>query len=258
MYGMLFNVNDSVSCVYFGYRFYLLFGVDFLMYLFMNGFLNGINVEYMYLRSKGVDEDNGNFYLDMYYLFFVRAVVNIGRSNFFFGEIDDDEMMFWYYFDQIQSNILLLDVDVCSERVNGMFELREFYKGNVACVVFYFYIMYEEDVFEVDFGFFEFQWEMFCEWYGKDFVDLQEWERIFVIVDYQDGKLNFFVLDCMLVYCFYCQGFINDCDILMFVQEEVQIQVQVYLNFFIDWFYVVVQGLYILQVVDMLGWVYLR
>lgn len=90
MYGIIYNVDNNVSCVYFGYMFYLLFSVDFFMYLYMNGVFDGINVEYIYLRSKGVDEENGNVFFDMYYFFLVWVVVNIVRSNLFFGEIEDN------------------------------------------------------------------------------------------------------------------------------------------------------------------------
>ncbi len=258
MYGTLFNVNDSVSCVYSGHRLYLPPGVDPSTHLFMNGSSNGINAEHTYPRSKGADEDNGNPYSDMHHLFPVRAAVNTGRSNFPFGEIDDDETTSWYYFDQTQSNIPSSDVDACSERVNGMFEPRESHKGNAARAVFYFYTMYEEDALEADPGFFELQRETLCEWHGKDPVDLQEWERTFAIADYQDGKPNPFVLDCTLAYRSYCQGFTNDCDIPVPAQEEVQAQVQVYPNPFTDRLHVAAQGQHTLQVVDMLGRIHLR
>jgi hypothetical protein len=258
MYGFIDNVNDSVSCVYSGHTLYLPPGVDPSTHLYMNGSSNGINAEHTYPRSKGADEENGNAYSDMHHLFPVRAAVNIARSNFPFGEIDDNETTSWYYLDQTQSNIPSTNIDAYSERVSGMFEPRESHKGNVARAIFYFYTMYKADALEADPDFFELQRETLCDWHGKDPVDLQEWERTFAVADYQDGKRNPFILDCTLAYRSYCQDFVNDCDIPMSAQGDAQAQIKVYPNPFVDRLHVTAQGEHTLQVVDMLGRVQLR
>lgn len=105
MYGTIYNINDSVSCVYSGHKLHLPQGVDPSSYLYMNGSPNGINAEHTYPRSKGADEDNGNAFSDMHHLFPTRAAVNSARSNFPFGEIIDNQTTTWYHLDQSQSNM---------------------------------------------------------------------------------------------------------------------------------------------------------
>ncbi len=253
MYGTIYKVNDSVSCVYSGHTLYLPAGVDPSTHLFMNGSSNGINAEHTYPRSKGADEDNGNPYSDLHHLFPSRAGVNSARGNLPFGEIEDSQAASWYYLNQTQSIIPTSNIDAYSERGNGRFEPREQHKGNVARAIFYFYTMYEEDALAADPDFFALQRETLCEWHGQDPVDMAEWERTYMIADYQNDKPNPFVLDCSLVYRSYCQGVPSDCEIPVSAREEVPAPIQVYPNPFTDRLQVVAEGNSTLQVIDILG-----
>lgn len=252
MYGTIYNVNDSVSCVYSGHALYLPDSVDPSTFLYMNGDSDGINTEHTYPRSKGADEDNGNAFSDMPHLFPTRAAVNTVRSNFPFGEINDQTTS-WYYLDQMQSHIPSMNIDAYSERINGMFEPRESHKGNVARAVFYFFTMYKDNALEADPDFFESQRETLWEWHHQDPVDLAEWERTFMIAEYQSNLPNPFVLDSTLAYRSYCQGFPSDCEIPMAVNVADQSRIQVYPNPVIDRLHIVSQGKSTLQVIDMLG-----
>lgn len=200
MYQEIYNVHDSVSCVYTHHTLYLSpASSDPIGYLSKNGNANGINCEHTFPQSKGAD--NGNARSDMHHLFPARAAVNEARSNYPYGEISDPKTEDWFYKSFVQSTIPTQQIDEYSESINGLFEPREDHKGNVARAVFYFFTMYE---LQADRSFFESMRPTLCDWHLKDPTDSLEWTRTYLIAKYQDQKPNPFVLDCSLAKRSYC------------------------------------------------------
>lgn len=255
MYGTIYKVNDSVSCVYSGHRLYLPDGVDPSTHLYMNGDSDGINAEHTYPRSKGAAEEDGNGkgFSDMHHLFPTRAAVNSARSNFPFGDVNDDQTTSWYYLDQTQSNTPSANIDAYSERINGLFEPKEAHKGNVARAILYFFTMYKDAAIDADPDFFESQRETLLEWHQLDPVDENEWDRTYMIAAYQNDKPNPFVLDSTLAARAYCQGDPVDCGYGVDIEEPDQPQVLVYPNPVIDRLHIVSEGKSTVRVFDMLG-----
>lgn len=200
MYKEIYNRTDSVDCVYTRHSLYLDPNYsDPIGYLSKNGNDNGINCEHSFPQSKGAE--NGNAKSDMHHLYPARAAVNEARSNYPFGEIDDNKTSKWFYKSQSQNFIPTKDKDEYSESISGLFEPREDHKGNVARAIFYFFNMYE---LQADAAFFENMKSTLCSWHLKDPVDSIEYHRTFLIAKYQDQKPNPFVLDCSLARRCYC------------------------------------------------------
>ncbi len=202
MYKSLYNVHDSVSCVYSHYTLYL--DPNYpnpIDYLSKGGSDNGINCEHTFPQSKGAE--NGNARSDMHHLFPARAAVNEARSNYPYAEIDDNKTKSWFYLSTETNAIPKTNIDEYSESINGSFEPREDHKGNVARAIFYFYTMYE---IQSDQSFFEQMKSTLCNWHLKDPVDSLEWVRTFEIAKYQEDKPNPFVVDCTLPFRCYCQN----------------------------------------------------
>lgn len=200
MYQEIYNIHDSVSCVYTNHTLYLSpASSDPIGYLSKNGNVNGINCEHSFPQSKGADA--GNARSDMHHLFPARAAVNEARSNYPFGEIADQKTDNWFYKSFVQTTIPTQQIAEYSESINGLFEPREDHKGNVARAIFYFFTMYE---LQADRSFFEGMRPTLCDWNLKDPTDSLEWTRTYLIAKYQDQKPNPFVLDCSLAKRSYC------------------------------------------------------
>lgn len=207
MYTEIYNVNDSVSCVYSGHRLYLDPNSSSpIADLVQNNDPDGINCEHTVPKSMGAD--TGNPKSDIHHLFPTRVQVNSDRGNNPFGDIPDGMTDFWYYLDDRITSIPQNNIDKYSEQINGRFEVREDFKGNAARAVFYFFTMYEEEGNE---DFFELQRQKLCEWHFMDPVDELEWDRTEMIAGYQENKRNPFILDCSLAKRIYCQDVEFDC-----------------------------------------------
>lgn len=205
LYGKIDNRNDSVTCVYTGYKLYVPPGVDPSTHLYMNGSGNGINAEHTYPQSKGADE--GNAESDMHHIFPTRAAVNSARNNDPFGEIVDVDADKWFHLDQVQTTIPTQEIETFSESINAtIFEPREDHKGDVARAVMYFYTMYKAEADAADPNFFWDQIDGLCDWHLLDPVSEKEWTRSNYIAQYQEGKANPFVLDCTVAWRTYCSN----------------------------------------------------
>ncbi|MFN8281024.1 MAG: endonuclease [Saprospiraceae bacterium] len=205
LYKEIYNVHDTVYCVYSHHGLYLDPNYSNpIDYLSKGGSNNGINCEHTFPQSKGADA--GNARSDMHHLFPARAAVNEARSNYPYSEIDDTKTKTWYYLAEELAAKPKTLVDEYSESLSGFFEPREDHKGNVARAIFYFFTMYE---IQSDRAFFESMRPTLCHWHMQDPVDSLEWKRTFMISQYQDGKANPFVLDCTLPQRCYCEGLIN-------------------------------------------------
>lgn len=220
MYQEIYNVHDSVSCVYTNHTLYLSpASSDPIGYLSKNGNANGINCEHSFPQSKGAE--NGNARSDMHHLFPARAAVNEARSNYPFGEIQDLKTDDWFYKSFVQTTIPTQQIDEYSESINGMFEPREDHKGNVARAIFYFFTMYE---LQADRSFFESMRSTLCDWHLKDPTDSLEWKRTYLIANYQDQKPNPFVLDCSLAKRTYCNQSAN-CSKISGTDAPIQLEI---------------------------------
>ncbi len=220
LYGIIYNVNDSVVGIYTDHRVYLEPGQDPTTFVFMDGVPNGINAEHSYPQSKGAG--SGNPRADMHHVFPARIAANSARGSLPFGEIDDNSTLTWY-FKTIETNQdPSLDIrDNYSERVSDFWEPREGVKGNIARAIFYFYTMYQEEADNADPDFFEIQREVLCDWHFEDPVDQLEWERTFMIANWQDDKQNPFILDCSLASRMYCPEISSACQLTNINELEV-------------------------------------
>lgn len=216
LFSKVYMQNDSLKCVYSGHTLYLDPNRDPTTFVYMNGSDNGINTEHTYPRSKGAEF--GNPKSDMHHLFPTRSKVNEERSNFPFGDIDDDETDLWFYKNQSSFSKPTQNIDEYSEWKWQIFEPREDHKGNVARAIFYFYTMYKDLADAEDPDFF---WDMvptLCEWHVQDPVDSLEWERTHIIARYQQYP-NPFVLDCSLVSRTYCEMMESPCATTVPIEE---------------------------------------
>lgn len=209
LYSLVYNVNDSVSCVYTGHRLYLDPNSDPSTFLFRNGVNNGINAEHTWPQSKGAGEEPAR--ADMHNLFPARVRANEVRLNFPFGDIPDEETDFWLINSSETRDQPSTNVDGYSEFKFGTFEPREAHKGNVARAMFYFYTIYRNEANAEDPTFFDKQRETLCNWHYLDPIDSLELARTNQIALFQDQKANPFVLDCTLAKRLYCEDISTSC-----------------------------------------------
>lgn len=204
LFAKIYNYQDSLTCVYTGYRIYLNPNEDPTQ----DAFAKGINTEHTFPQSLGaMNQAEG----DMHHLYPTREDVNADRGNLPFADVPDNQTEDWYYLGQQQSSIPTSNINWYSERKNGFFEPREDHKGNVARAMFYFYTMYKAQADAASPTFFELQRPTLCAWHLLDPVNEPEWNRTWRIAQYQSGKPNPFVLDCTLPERCYCEEFQAKC-----------------------------------------------
>jgi endonuclease I len=205
LFARIYSYNDSLTCVYTGYKIWLNPNEDPTQ----DAFAKGINTEHTFPQSLGaMNQAEG----DMHHLYPTREGVNADRGNLPFADIPDSQTEDWYYLAQETSSIPGASViDRYSERKSGFFEPREEHKGNVARAMFYFYTMYKAQADAANQTFFESQRQTLCAWHLLDPVDGPEWNRTWRIAEYQSGKPNPFVLDCTLPERCYCADFNQPC-----------------------------------------------
>ncbi|HID38766.1 MAG TPA: T9SS type A sorting domain-containing protein [Calditrichaeota bacterium] len=192
MFAIIDNHNDSVTCVYSGYRIWL----DPQNDPSSEAYSKDMNTEHTWPQSMGADQ--GNARSDLHHLFPCRVQVNSSRGNAPFADIIDSATDTWWRLDYSQSSIPVSFIDEYSEKEDDgdYFEPREDHKGNAARAVFYFYTMYKE---QADSNFFNQQKETLRQWHNLDIADNAEFERNNRVAVYQDGKKNPFIIDSTLV-----------------------------------------------------------
>ena len=210
LFAVIYGENDSLSCVYSDFTVYMDPSQDPSQTVFNNDNTDGMNTEHSYPKSKG--SDGGNAEADMHHLFPSKANVNQRRSNFKYGEVNDNAATNWYLRDIILNNPPSENIDAYSEFGNETFEPREDMKGNIARANFYFYTIYRNEADIEDPEFFDLQKDDFCDWHYNDPVDEKEWNNTFKIASYQNDKANPFVLDCSLVTRLYCDNISAACN----------------------------------------------
>lgn len=204
LYGVIFNQQDTVHCIYSDYAKFLPSGVDPSQWLYGNGTeVGSMNLEHSWPQSKGAgDGKMGN--MNMYHLYPSRTSINSDRGDIPYGEINDAQTQRWYLLDKEMATKPVTNIDAYSEYMNGHFEPRESVKGDIARGLFYFWTIYRDDALAADPQFFDAMVDDLCLWHQQDPVDAFELLRNSRIASYQDGKENPFIIDCSLVMRAYC------------------------------------------------------
>ncbi len=197
MFTVLDNFDDSVTCVYTGFRIFLYHNSNTPR---SDAYYRGINTEHTWPRSKGARHEGP--LSDLHHLFPTRIDVNEDRSNYPFDEIPDRLTDVWYWKDIQLHSIPTTRIQEYSEldvfSGMGRFEPREDHKGNVARAMFYFYTMYRSLADQDDPYFFADQKFVLRRWNLMDPVDSLEIRRTRLIARFQ-GNVNPFVLDTTLI-----------------------------------------------------------
>ena len=123
----------------------------------------------------------------------------------------------WFYLADDTTAIPSNNIDLYSERKDGSFgpgyfEPREAVKGDVARAVLYFYTMYKEEADAADPDYFDMMKNTLLLWHNYDPVDSIEYIRNILKSNYQEGKMNPFILDCTLAHRGYSDGVQAQCD----------------------------------------------
>lgn len=219
LFGSVYQVGDSLRCVYTDWPVYMPPGEDPTQAAFQDG--AGLNTEHSWPRANGADLDPAR--ADMHHLFPTRVDVNAARGNLPFGEISDVLTDRWYYLDQQQTSPPSQNRPNYSEyRQNVAFEPREAFKGNIARAMMYFYTIYRDEANAAAPNFFNQQRATLCQWHNQDPVDEAEWERTFAIAVHQDDKPNPFVLDCTVAARLYCPELIGTACITSVEDQVIQ------------------------------------
>jgi len=195
LYKVLHFSNDSVECVYSGFKAYLDRTQDASTFVYQNG--AGISLEHSFPQSKGAV---GNAKSDLHHLFPVKQTVNAARGNSPYGEIPDQLTDTWFKNGISQSTIPTIHIEDWAERDNGSdtFEPREKIKGDVARAVFYFYTIYKFQADTSDPNFFNLEKDILYQWHKNDPPDAFEIWRNDKIGSWQ-GNRNPFISDTSLV-----------------------------------------------------------
>ena len=205
LFGDIDTVNDTLTCVYTGYKIYISPDLDPTT----TAFDQGINTEHTFPKSKGADDFTLG-YSDMHHLFATRVGANSARGSLPLNEINDVNTDEWFYLNNTFSSIPTSNIEKYSEyQENVAFEPREDHKGNVARAYFYFYTMYKSQADIADPTFFSSQVEDMCDWHNADPVDKAEWVRSKNIAAEQ-GNENPFILDCAVARL-YCDNVATSC-----------------------------------------------
>ncbi len=191
MFTELNNQNDTVTCVYTGYRFYLSQNSadpiqEALSYQ--------VDTEHTWPQSLGA---SGQAKSDLHHMYPSRQLVNSSRGNLPFAEIPAAVVDKWFRWDQALTAPPAQNIPEYSRvRFNVAFEPRDDHKGNVARAMFYFYTMYAA---QANAAFFEEQKTVLRRWNSLDPVDIEELNRSVLIAGYQQGRENPFILDTTLI-----------------------------------------------------------
>ena len=195
LYKVLHFSNDSVECVYSGFKAYLDQSQDASTFVYQNG--AGISLEHSFPQSKGAV---GNAKSDLHHLFPVKQTVNAARGNSPYSEIPDHLTDTWFRNGLSQTVIPATKSEEWAERDNGTdsFEPREKIKGDVARAVFYFYTIYKFQADTSDPNFFNLEKDILFQWHKNDPPDAFEIWRNNKIGSWQ-GNRNPFISDTSLV-----------------------------------------------------------
>jgi endonuclease I len=200
MYAVIDNHNDSVTCVYTGYKVYVPYDYPAPRDL-TNNASPKMDAEHSWPKSKGADDPGDPRAIsDLNHIYPTNSLANSARGSLPFGIIPEDETDRWWFGVGYIIYIPATQKELYSREKTGVrFEPRDDHKGNLARSMFYFYTMYRPEADAADPNFFAIQKDDFFAWHKADPVDTGELERANMIAVYQDGKTNPFILDSTLV-----------------------------------------------------------
>jgi|AntRauTorckE6833_2_1112554.scaffolds.fasta_scaffold09028_1 endonuclease I len=225
MYGNIDNVDGFVEGIYTGYK-----GAIDPAEGDVRGQANDlrINAEHGWPQSKGATSGTLG-HSDMHHLYPAFSSANSSRGNHPFAEIPDDETEAWWLYDQQYSTPQADSIDFYSERKEGhpsglthpgtngsdydSWEPRESVEGDISRSIFYFYTMYKDLADDADPVFFEIQKEFLRTWNSLDSVSTREYNRTCAIAEFQDSKVNPFVIDPTLVERAYFEGQVSQTNV---------------------------------------------
>lgn len=177
MFGFIDNYNDSVECVYSGFRRYLPAGTNNVTYP------EPVNTEHTVPQSFFASQLP--MHSDLFHLFPVFETWNVDRGNNPFSDIPDHLTQKWIYRSSSQTTIPVTNIDLYSEYLPTTFEPREQHKGDLARAVFYFFTMYtlnDRNINNVA------AINTLCLWARNDPPDSREIERNNRIENYQGNR----------------------------------------------------------------------
>jgi len=174
MYFYAENFNDTVECLYSGYKKFVEGGV-------IGPTPSPLNAEHIVPQSLYNEDEPMRG--DMHILYPTYDQWNTKRSNNPFDEINDNSTDEWVRNDVSMTSIPTSNIDEYSESLTSFaWEPRESRKGDVARAVFYFFTMYP--AYDIRFvG----DTDVLCDWHEKDMVDSRERTRNNGIVAFQDN-----------------------------------------------------------------------
>jgi endonuclease I len=199
--------TQTLRCIYTDYSIIMDYSTD--PDPSIHAFNLGINAEHIFPQSMGASDEPARS--DMFNIFPSRDDVNSARSNFPYYDIDDTDTDLWFYMNLQSSTIPVSNINGYSEKDNdaiypllgptqqSSFEPPEGKKGDLARVIFYFYVIYNADnvnsyLSYADDNFFNTMKPILLQWHANDPVDVNEMERNLKIKSYQ-GNDNPFVID---------------------------------------------------------------
>lgn len=191
MYGAYDKVNDSLECVYSGYRIYMQPGQDPSTWAYDHD----INCEHSWPQSL---LSSSTAEADLHHLFPTEIQVNGDRGNYPFGEIPDAQTTYWYYNNSRTTSIPASNIDQYAEYLSSTkFEPREAQKGNTARAMYYVLTMWQ--LGDTDLTWWTGQRNDLYAWHVADPADAREITRTRRIAAHQQNKVNPFVLDSTLI-----------------------------------------------------------
>lgn len=180
MFAYIDNKNDSVECVYSGYKYPNPYGNE-VTYLG-----NGVIVNTEHTIPQSWFNEALPMRSDLYHLFPTYAQWNSARGSYPFAEIPDDDVDKWFIYDIEYTSTPPGDLGAYSRlNTNTSFEPRDVHKGNLARAAFYFYTMYPTQAGDITrLG----DLNMFYAWHLADPVDDAELARNDAIETYQGNR----------------------------------------------------------------------
>jgi Endonuclease I/Secretion system C-terminal sorting domain len=135
MYAYADNINDTITCVYSGYKKFFKYGTETTA-------VSPINCEHTVPQSFFSSAEP--MLSDINHLYPTYGNWNSERSNNQLKDIEDIFTTKWMRTDQVQGTIPSTLIDDYAESTGFIFEPREVHKGNAARSIFYFFTMYPQ------------------------------------------------------------------------------------------------------------------
>jgi endonuclease I len=191
IYGVIDKYNDSLECVYSGYKIYMQPGQDPSTWAYDND----INCEHTWPQSL---LGSSTAVSDLHHLFPTEVQVNGDRGNYPFGDIPDAQTTYWYRNNIRTTSIPTSNINEYAEYLSGVkFEPREIQKGNTARAMYYILTFWQ--LGDTNDAWWTGQRDVLYAWHVADPADAREITRTKKIATYQQGKPNPFVLDSTLI-----------------------------------------------------------